>query len=302
MSEYYFTGSPDYLEHHGILGMKWGVRRFQNPDGSLTPEGRARYGDVLTKKQMKNYIREYNLRTGSNKEINKNTVFKTPNGMYDYKGRKLRNADVEVENPTEEKKTKSDAHPTERRMRDMTDEELKAANERMKLEEDYLKHIANLNPKKVSLGQQFANNLKNELMTSIPKGISGMIENAIKNAGNTNPKSGNEQKNTEQKKEKTKPEEPKTTQTAGVNPDKLNDKDLADYVQRMTNLNRATEARKIFDDEMTKAGEEFMQDYWAKDDKNNRSFRLVERSLADQEGIPLNPDDIRYRLEDKKHK
>lgn len=33
----------DYLMHHGILGQKWGVRRYQNPDGSLTYEGRKRY-------------------------------------------------------------------------------------------------------------------------------------------------------------------------------------------------------------------------------------------------------------------
>ena len=33
----------DYIAHHGIKGQKWGVRRFQNPDGTLTPEGRKRY-------------------------------------------------------------------------------------------------------------------------------------------------------------------------------------------------------------------------------------------------------------------
>ena len=32
------------LYHHGIKGQKWGIRNYQNPDGSLTPEGRLRYG------------------------------------------------------------------------------------------------------------------------------------------------------------------------------------------------------------------------------------------------------------------
>ena len=32
------------LHHHGIKGQKWGVRRYQNEDGTLTPEGKLRYG------------------------------------------------------------------------------------------------------------------------------------------------------------------------------------------------------------------------------------------------------------------
>lgn len=34
---------PNELYHHGIKGQKWGVRRFQNPDGTLTAAGKKRY-------------------------------------------------------------------------------------------------------------------------------------------------------------------------------------------------------------------------------------------------------------------
>ena len=45
--------SGECLYHHGIMGQKWGVRRFQNKDGSLTEAGHKRYGKPLSKKIQK---------------------------------------------------------------------------------------------------------------------------------------------------------------------------------------------------------------------------------------------------------
>ena len=52
MGVYYVSGIPyssDYLMHFGIKGQKWGVRRFQNEDGTLTDSGKKRYAKDLKK-------------------------------------------------------------------------------------------------------------------------------------------------------------------------------------------------------------------------------------------------------------
>lgn len=52
MQDYYATAYGDYeLYHSGIKGMKWGIRRFQNEDGSLTEEGKTRYAKLAGKIQ-----------------------------------------------------------------------------------------------------------------------------------------------------------------------------------------------------------------------------------------------------------
>lgn len=59
--------SSDELRHYGIKGQRWGVRRFQEEDGSLTPAGKERYADDLdsNKKQIQN----------EKQDTKKNTIF-----------------------------------------------------------------------------------------------------------------------------------------------------------------------------------------------------------------------------------
>lgn len=56
-----WNDGTDVLMHHGIKGQKWGIRRYQNPDGTLTEAGKKRYYDKsgkLTKKGIDEYARK----------------------------------------------------------------------------------------------------------------------------------------------------------------------------------------------------------------------------------------------------
>lgn len=55
-----WRGHGETLEHHGIPGMKWGVRRYQNKDGTLTAIGKSRYGAEGTGASARKMQRDFN--------------------------------------------------------------------------------------------------------------------------------------------------------------------------------------------------------------------------------------------------
>lgn len=73
--DYYTKQEEEYLAHHGILGMKWGRRRFQNKDGSLTAEGRKRYSDMSDDERSE--AKSKAITTANLKEIKENFEFFT---------------------------------------------------------------------------------------------------------------------------------------------------------------------------------------------------------------------------------
>lgn len=65
------------LKHFGILGMKWGVRRFQNADGSLTPAGKERYYGKSGMKEIAKALKGNGTRN-FNREESDNKLRKLP--------------------------------------------------------------------------------------------------------------------------------------------------------------------------------------------------------------------------------
>ena len=61
--------SDEYLEHYGIKGQKWGERRFQNEDGSLTAEGRKRYRSSMNPMLSRKIGASYKERTEHGREL-----------------------------------------------------------------------------------------------------------------------------------------------------------------------------------------------------------------------------------------
>lgn len=62
----------DILAHHGIKGQHWGVRRFQNSDGSLTPKGKKRYLKEVERDMTQHFKSNISSEAAKVSSINRN--------------------------------------------------------------------------------------------------------------------------------------------------------------------------------------------------------------------------------------
>ena len=105
----YVIIKSDELYHHGIKGQKWGVRRFQNEDGTLTPAGRNRYYDSqgnLTKAGAKHGSK---LTVSLNKLSKRQAKAEADEIKYTYKAQKAKNANKAYKNAEKARQSKEEA-------------------------------------------------------------------------------------------------------------------------------------------------------------------------------------------------
>ena len=146
------------LYHYGVLGMRWGVRRYQNKDGSLTKAGQKRYNEEMAK------VRE------KNKALNNSIKTKAKLEKLDSKKKELKEKEKSFKNgkSASDMVKKDETSTKSKRISDMSDDELRAMVNRMMLEKnsmDLQRQISSLNAQNVSTGRKIVNTVMKDVVT-----------------------------------------------------------------------------------------------------------------------------------------
>ena len=138
----------NYLEHHGIKGMKWGVRRYQNKDGSLTNVGQKRYD------------RDIRDNLGKKKDNRVDTSNPDPNRwVREDLERKKKLVDTSSSMVRQLKTIENETRPKAKRksmdLSKMTDKEMRDKINRELLEQQYQKLFSEIEEPKISKGREY---------------------------------------------------------------------------------------------------------------------------------------------------
>ena len=164
MWEYYY---PDYLDiceddlyHHGTKGMKWGVRRYQNKDGSLTAAGKKR-------RSLGQVIRDHKTKKKRKAALEKAREAKAAKKKAEEKAKKA-----------EEKRQKA-LEKGRLSTRKMTDEELKAHKARLQTEKDIKDLVMETRPMKRLMSKMWSD----AIVPGITEGGKELIKKTITKHG-----------------------------------------------------------------------------------------------------------------------